>query len=155
MANSNISGNSMRGSGDILAFPDSVFLLLKKGLRSNEYSLQQVKNRDRELISDINFRVVDTGQDTSQHGIHLVNTDLEIGQQKIGDPSKNLTEAIKKWIRDEKLSDFKTKQVLDQFKSFNRTSLTKLLNDLANDGCLIKLGKGHWGLKNGENGIAV
>lgn len=136
--------DDLRGSSDFVGFCDTVMMLNKKG---KEFVLRQVKNRHKPEIDAIRFRVIDTeNEDTENEGINLevlgtVKDDVERAYEIAA-------ENIKTWLDAEKVTKFRTKQVMEQFENeHSKSAVRKALNILESLGFIKKLYKGHWEIK--------
>jgi predicted ATP-dependent serine protease len=139
------TSNDLRGSSDILASMDSVFMLNK--IKPNVYRISQHKNRDSENIEDITFNVVDKVID-GEDAIYLENATFE--STKINSTIDSAKSVISSWIKDGKITDFRTKQVLLRHSVFHsKSAINSALDELVNEGSIVKLRQGRWKVREG------
>jgi len=122
---------ALRGSGDLSAFADIVFMI---GKNANKYHLRQVKNRHGELIQKIGFKLIEK-QDGA---LELACTGIVQSEERKTKVDLAKDE-IEKFIVKPENDEFRTKDILDYMSSKGHTATTvkQALMQLVEQGILI------------------
>jgi len=133
----------LRGSSDLHACLDSLFMLNKEG--PSEYELSCAKFRDSNPIKNIRFEVIDTVDEQNLPGIYLKDLSSDIDCQWLPKASDTAKEDILATLRSKGITQFNTGEITnDLAKNHKKSQVQIALNELVKNGFLCKMHKGRW-----------
>jgi KaiC/GvpD/RAD55 family RecA-like ATPase len=138
---SHANKHSLRGSGDLSAFCDSVLMIQKR----NDYNfiIRQVKNRHQKETEPFDFTIKEEFNALMiNYGSTITSTDV----------MSKVKQEIINWINNEEIEEFQTNTALNvmQRRGFKRNAVYDALKDLSEEDLIKKIKYGHYKTKKGE-----